>query len=189
MRRGPRSRPADAAPSPAEAAAPAAEPVRLSWFADRGGASRLRARYRPDARFSHAALSVAPWFDALLLLVAFLAFHRATALVPAETVDLPRAAFSSGARSSLVLAVRALPAAPPDADIAAVAFLGGVAYDLARPGRADELRADLEAAARASSETNALVYMDEALSHGAAVRIAGILRDAGLGAASFVTRQ
>ena len=197
MRRGPRSRANEAAPPPADAPAPAAgpasadapAPVRLSWFADRGGASRLRARYRPDARFSHVALSVAPWFDALLLLVAFLAFHRATALVPAETVDLPQAGFASGARSSVVLAVRALPAAPPGAEIAAMAFLGGVAYDLARPGRADELRADLEAAARAAAETNALVYMDEALPHGAAVRIAGILRDAGLGSASFVTRQ
>ena len=44
-------------------------------------------------------------------------------------------------------------------------------------------------AARAAAETNVLVYMDEALPHGDAVRLAGLFREAGLETASFVTQQ
>ena len=176
--------------APAAPPAPAAgEPLLLSWFSGPGSPEKLRAHYRPAGRFSHVALSVAPWFDALLLLVAFLAFHRATALVPAETVELPAAGFSAGARSSLVLVARALPAAPPGAPLAAEVFLDGVSYDLASPGRADAFRSDLAAAAARTAENGALVYMDGCLSHGDAVRLAGLLRDAGLERASFVTQQ
>ena len=194
LRRQKAPAPAEPAAPPAPEPAPAAdadrgEPLLLSWFSGPGSPEKLRAHYRPAGRFSHVALSVAPWFDALLLLVAFLAFHRATALVPAETVELPAAGFAAGARSSLVLVVRALPAAPAGAPLAAEVFLGGVAYDLASPGRADALRADLAAAAARTAETGALVYMDESLSHGDAVRLAGLLRDAGLERASFVTQQ
>ena len=176
--------------APAAPPAPAAgEPLLLSWFSGPGSPEKLRAHYRPAGRFSHVALSVAPWFDALLLLVAFLAFHRATALVPGETVELPAAGFSAGARSSLVLVARALPAAPPGAPLAAEVFLDGVSYDLASPGRADAFRSDLAAAAARTAENGALVYMDGCLSHGDAVRLAGLLRDAGLERASFVTQQ
>jgi biopolymer transport protein ExbD len=171
------------------AEAPAGEPLLLSWFSAPGSPGKLRAHYRPAGRFSHVALSVAPWFDALLLLVAFLAFHRATAVVPSETVSLPGAEFAAGARSSLVLVARADPNPRAGAEFAAEVFLDGVAYNLASPGRADEFRTDLAAAAARTAETGALVYMDEALSHGDAVRLSGILRDAGLERASFVTRQ
>ena len=176
------------APPPAETAA-AGEPLLLSWFDAPGSPGKLRAHYRPAGRFSHVALSVAPWFDVLLLLVAFLAFHRATALVPAETVSLPAADFAAGARSSLVLVARALPSARAGAPLAAEVFLDGVAYDLAAPGRADDLRAALAAAAARTAETGALVYMDERISHGDAVRLSGLLREAGLERASFVTQQ
>ena len=193
FRRKPAPEPAapDAAPpaaAPAAAAEPG-EPLLLSWFSAPGSPEKLRARYRPAGRFSHVAFSVAPWFDVLLLLAAFLAFHRATALVPAETVALPRAAFAAGARSSLVLVARALPSARAGAPVAAEVFLDGVAWNLASPERAEAFRDALAAAARASAETGALVYMDAALSHGDAVRLAGLLREAGLESASFVTQQ
>lgn len=175
--------------APPSADAAPGEPLLLSWVSAPGSPEKLRAHYRPAGRFSHAAFSVAPWFDALLILGAFLAFHRATALVPAETVALPRAAFASGARSSLVLLVRALPAARAGAPVSAEVFLDGVAYDLSSPGRADDLRGDLAAAAARTAESGALVYMDAALPHGDAVRLAGLFRDAGLETASFVTQQ
>lgn len=189
-----KSAPAPADAAPADAASPDApaepgEPLLLSWFSAPGSPGKLRAHYHPAGRFSHVALSVAPWFDVLLLLVAFLAFHRATALVPSETVSLPEAGFAAGARSSLVLVARALPAPRAGAPLSAEVFLDGVAYDLASPGRADDLRADLAAAAARTAETGALVYMDGTLSHGDAVRLSGLLREAGLSRASFVTQQ
>ena len=175
-------------PAPAAAEEPGA-PLLLSWFSEPGSPEKLRAHYRPAGRFSHVAFSVAPWFDALLLLGAFLAFHRAVALVPSETVALPRAEFASGARSSLVLVARALPAARGGDPVSAEVFLDGVSWNLASPGRAAAFRDALAAAAARTAETGALVYMDAALSHGDAVRLAGLLRDAGLETASFVTQQ
>ena len=165
-------------PAPAAADGPG-EPLLLSWFSAPGSPEKLRAHYRPAGRFSHVAFSVAPWFDALLLLGAFLAFHRAVALVPSETVALPRAEFASGARSSLVLVARALPAARGGDPVSAEVFLDGVSWNLASPERAAAFRDALAAAAARTAETGALVYMDAALSHG----------DAGLETASFVTQQ
>lgn len=184
--------PPPAAPEAPPPPAPGAEsggPLLLSWFSAPGSPEKLRARYRPAGRFSHLAFSVAPWFDVLLLLAAFLGFHRAVALVPAETVALPRAEFAAGARSSLVLVVRALPPARAGRPVSAEAFLDGVAWNLASPERAAAFRDALAAAARAAAETNVLVYMDEALPHGDAVRLAGLFREAGLDTASFVTQQ
>ena len=176
--------------------APAPDPL-LSWFAAPGSPAKLRAHYHPAAgRFSHAALQIVPWFDVLLLLVAFALFHRATALVPAEPLSLPAAPFGAGARSSLALVVRAVPArdgaaAPADAGgapIFAEAFFADEAFDLTSPARAEALRAALAAEAAAAAETGVLVYMEEGVSHGDALRLASLLRAAGLSAAHFVLR-
>ena len=170
-----------------------------------GGKKRtLRNRYRLPRRVSPAALLFVPWIDVLLVVGAACLFHSATCGVPAETfrldgveapsVSLPDAPFASAARSSLVLVVRRL---PPDAlagaplapeCLPAQAFLDNVAWNLSRPDRAAAFPEAVAAAAKASAERSALVYMDADLSHRDALRLAAMLRAAGLESVAFATR-
>jgi len=192
--------PAEPAPAPPPAQAGGSEP--LDWFGSpRPG--ELREHYRPAAAATRLTLAIAPWFDVLLLVVATVLFHVATALVPGQPVDflaapagaggLPAATLHDGARSSLVVVVRALPA-PAVRDLRAAdalraeAFFGDGRYNLALESRRDAFRAALAAAVRASGETTALVYMDGSVPHRDAVRFSALLRDTGLAGASFVTR-
>ena len=194
--------PAEASPAPARAPEPP-PPEPLDWFGTpRPG--ELREHYRPAAAATRLTLVLAPWFDVLLLVVATVLFHVATALVPGQPVDflsasaggpgaLPDAGLRDGARSSLVVVVRALP--PPavrdlrsGAALRAEAFFRDDRYNLAQETRRNAFHAALAAAVRDSGETTALVYMDGSVPHRDAIRFSALLRDTGLTGASFVTR-
>lgn len=156
-------------------------------------AAALRERYAPPRRVARPLLALVPWADALLLVLAFAFFGQAAALVPGELVDLPEAEFRAGAASTLVLVVRALPGAPDAAGAdagapLADAFFADGRYPLARPERAEALRAAVRAAAEAAGEDTAVVYMDAALPHRDALRVCALLRDAGLRRVLFAAR-
>ena len=200
--------PAPSSPAPEEPG-PAPLPEReggaepLDWFGTpRPG--ELREHYRPAAAATRLTLALAPWFDVLLLVVATVLFHVATALVPGQPVEflagpaasagaLPDADLHDGARSSLVVVVRALPS-PGVRDLRsgsvlrAEAFFRDDRYNLAQESRRNAFRSALAAAVRDSGETTALVYMDGSVPHRDAVRFSALLRDTGLAGASFVTR-
>ena len=175
----------------------------LDWFGTpRPG--ELREHYRPAATATRITLALAPWFDVLLLVVATVLFHVATALVPGQPADflsapagaggLPAVRIHDGARSSLVVVVRAMPA-PAVRDLRstsacrAEAFFRDDRYNLALEPRRRAFCDALADAVRTTGQTNALVYMDGTVAHKDAVRVSALLRDAGLAGASFVTRS
>ena len=193
--------PPEAAPAPARAPEPP-PPEPLDWFGTpRPG--ELREHYRPAATATRLTLVLAPWFDVLLLTVATVLFHLATALVPGQPADflaapagaggLPAAGIPDGARSSLVVVVRALPApAVRDRRAAAAfraeAFFRDERFNLSLDPRRAAFRSALAEAVRSTGEDRAVVYMDGSVTHQDAVRLSALLREAGLAGASFVTR-
>ena len=155
-------------------------------------AASLRERHRPSRRVARPLLALVPWVDALLLALAFAFFGQATALVPGEAVDLPETALHAGADSSLVVVVRALPGRAadeaPGGATRADAFFRDERFGLARPDRAAALRDAIAAAAEASGEDTAVVYMDGSLPHRDAMRFCSLLREAGIGRVLFAAR-
>lgn len=155
-------------------------------------ADALRERFRLPRRIARPLLALVPWVDVLLLALAFAFFGQATALVPGEPVDLPESAFRAGAVSSLVLVVRARPgpaAGPAAADAPrADAFFRDELFSLVRPGRADALREALRAAAAASGEDTAVVYLDASLTHRDALWVCSLLRESGLKRVLFAAK-
>lgn len=153
-------------------------------------ADALRERYRPPRRIARPLLALVPWADALLLVLAFAFFGQAAAVVPGQTVDLPRADFRDGATSTLVLVVRALPgaAASADAPTPAEAFFRDERFSLPRPERVEALREALREAVAASGEDAVVVYMDGSLPHRDALRICALVREAGLSRVLFAAR-
>lgn len=153
------------------------------------GARRLTA-----ARFAPRAIALVPWLDALVLVVASLLFANATARVPGQVVDLPREPFADGRlRTSLAVAVTASRDARVEPSesvptLAAAAFLGDERYDLSRAARAEAFRADLSRAAGDAAETRAVVYLDGEMKHRDAMRLARLLRGAGVGQVLFAVR-
>ena len=159
------------------------------------GAFGAYGRRTTAARFAPRALALVPWLDALILVVAYALFANATALVPGQKVALPALPFEDGERpSSLAVAVNAVPrarsaarAAGPDT-LAAVAFLGDESYDLSDPARVAAFRGDLAAEGARTRETRAVVYLDESMPHGDTLRLARVLRGAGVEKVLFAVR-
>lgn len=164
------------------------------WFApiSREG---LRTRYQPKSRIYSVFFTIVPWFNVALLAFAYIFFLQRAVHIPGPTMELPTVNTYDGIRSSIVLAVRAhqverpftttsARVAPEDqasvSPLQLVVFLEDCEYDLTHVHRIASLQNDLRALVLALGETEAILYVDEQVTHAAVLRLAELLRVAGL---------
>jgi biopolymer transport protein ExbD len=110
-------------------AARAAAPRSLSTWS----AERMRTRFSPKNRIGHGLVSLAPWFDVILVLLFFVVTASRVAVQPGIVVELPSAVFSDGLRSRHVAVVAA---GAPNQATPAVAYYDDIRYRLDEAGRA-----------------------------------------------------
>jgi biopolymer transport protein ExbD len=114
---------------PEAEARPAAPRSLSTWSAD-----RMRTRFSPKNRIGHGLVSLAPWFDVILVLLFFVVTASRVAVQPGIVVELPSAVFSDGLRSRHVAVVAA---GAPNQATPAVVYYDDIRYRLDEAGRAD----------------------------------------------------
>jgi biopolymer transport protein ExbD len=181
--------------------ASAHEKKSFEWFAtlDRDG---LRTRYRPQSRIYSLFFAVVPWLDIIVLTLAVVLFTHARAIVPGIIVDLPRLPTEEGGRSTLAIVVRAIaPAAdkteneyPADdgatvKPIGVMVFFDDERFNLSQPHHIATFRNGVRTMLARTGETQALLYLDQAVTYENSMRLTLLLRDAGVDRVNFVIQE
>lgn len=172
----------------------------FDWFATfgRGG---LRIRYRPRSRVYSLFFVVVPWLDLIVLAVAFVLFTRAMATVPGIIVDLPALPVEAGLQSTVAIVARAIEPTAEKVEMAYTADDGATAkpiavmvffdderFNLSQPHHIATFRNAVRVKLARTGETKVLLYLDQAVTHESSMRLALLLRDAGIGRVNFVVQ-
>lgn len=176
-----------------------------SWFSDYS-LEGLRIRYRPPCRIHSVFFAVVPWLNVLLLVLAFVMFSQSNTVVPGMTVDikLPEERANGGMRSSIALVARSVPRAPDAGDpryaeaaaddgaverpMDLVLFFHDSRFNLSQPHQIASFRNNIAAEVRRLEETDALLYIDKNVTQKDTMRLAVMLRDAGVERVCFVVK-
>ena len=180
-----------------------AQPGQTDWFGDSSGRANLRIRYRPPCRIHSVFFSVVPWLNIFLLVMAFVLLMQSRAVVPGFNVDLPVERTGDGMRSSLIIVAKNIPhtrsaeapAASPGNDGAVeptmnlMLFFKDDRFNMSKPHSIATFRNNLMAAMRGQDETEVILYLDETATQKDAIRLAAMLRDAGVTRICHAVRQ
>lgn len=173
----------------------------FDWFGTLGR-DGLRTRYRPRSRVYSLFFAVVPWLNLIVLTVAFVLFSRAMAIVPGITVDLPTLPVEEGLRSTVAIVARAI--APTEekmeveysADdgatikpITVMVFFDDERFNLSQPHHIATFRNAVRAMLTRTGETQALLYLDQAVTHENSMRLTLLLRNAGVDSINFVIQE
>jgi biopolymer transport protein ExbD len=96
-------------------------------------AERMRTRFSPKNRIGHGLVSLAPWFDIILVLLFFVVTASRVAVQPGIVVELPAGEFHDGLRSRHVAVVSLQ--VPADSASRAVVYYDDRRYVMDAPGR------------------------------------------------------
>lgn len=173
----------------------------FDWFAGLGR-DGLRTRYRPRSRIYSFFLAVVPWLDLIVLTMAVVLLTRAMAVVPGFIVDLPRLPSEEGVQSTLAIVARAIEPTGDQAETAYVSddgatvkpvdvmvFFDDERFNLSQPHHIATFRNAVRAMLARTGETQVLLYLDRAVTHENSMRLALLLRHAGVDRVNFVMQE
>lgn len=176
-------------------------PLQFDWFAS-FGRDGIRTRYRPRSRIYSVFFVVVPWFDMMILSVAFAFFSQMMASTPGVTVDLPVYAVKDGMRSTIMIVAKATPLGVETAaesarvddgatvrPMAITVFFNDARFNLSQPYHIATFRNTLETLISQSGETEALLYMDKDITHENTMRFAMLLKSAGVSRICYVVKE
>lgn len=174
--------------------------LQFDWFGN-FGRDGIRTRYRPRSRIYSAFFAVVPWFDMTVLALAFVVFSQMISVIPGVTVDLPVDTVRDGMRSTIMIVVKASPLGvetqtqPSGADDGATVrpmgitvFFNDSRFNLSQPHHIATFRNTLATLISSSGETEALLYLDEAITHENTMRFSLLLKSAGVRRICYVVK-
>ena len=159
----------------------------------------MRTRFRPRTRIRPLFFTLAPWLDAVLLVIGVLFAIRGGTLLPGVSirggvltpgmrVDLPSAPFRDGSDSALVLVVNPPPSASPDDGGGVLVFFDESRYDLSRPGDGAALRRAVSGRIAAEGDATAVLFVDRRVAFGELASLLTTLRRAGATQVCFAAK-
>lgn len=173
----------------------------FDWFATLGR-DGLRTRYRPRSRIYSFFFVVVPWLDLIVLALAFVLFAQAMAIVPGITVDLPTLPVVTGLRSTVAIVARTINSPTEEvgetytADdgatvkpIGVMIFFDDERFNLSQPHHIATFRNAVRAMLARTGETEALLYLEQSVTHENSMRLTLLLRDAGVNTINFVVQE
>lgn len=176
-------------------------PLQFDWFAN-FGRDGIRTRYRPRSRIYSVFFVVVPWFDMMILSVAFAFFSQLMASTPGVVVDLPVSAVTEGMRSTIMIVAKASPLgveAHAQSDgiddgatvkpMGITVFFNDARFNLSQPHHISTFRNALETLILQSGEKEALLYMDKDITHENTMRFAMLLQSAGVSRICYVVKE
>ncbi len=176
-------------------------PLQFDWFGN-FGRDGIRTRYRPRSRIYSAVFAVVPWFDVMILAMAFVVFSQMISVVPGIPVDLPVNMVREGMRSTIMIVAKASPLGvktPTKTDKAddgatvspmgITAFLNDSRFNLSQPHHIATFRNTLSSLISRSGETEALLYLDKDITHENTMRFSMLLKSAGVSRICYVVKE
>ncbi len=176
-------------------------PLQFDWFAN-FGRDGIRTRYRPRSRIYSVFFVVVPWFDMMIISVAFAFFTLMMSSTPGISVDLPAFAVKDGMRSTIMIVAKVSPlgveslaesggvddgaTVPP---MGVTVFFNDSRYNLSQPHHIATFRNTLETLVLQSGETEALLYIDKDVTHENTMRLAMLLKSAGVSRICYVVKE
>ncbi len=144
----------------------------------------LRTRFAPKSRINQGFVSMVPWINVLLLLFMFLFLDSKLMIQPGVVVDLPKADFSGGMRSGLVLVVNHAAGSGDE-----MVFFNDSRYMLKSEADMEVLKSELQKVVRERAPTGMIIHADRNVGHGTMMLIYGIAESVGVKKVCMSTKE
>jgi len=149
--------------------------------------SGLRTRFFPKNRIGQGLMSVAPWFDILLLLGLFVLIDSKFVLQPGVVVDLPRGPFIAGARPGLVAVIMSVGGqAGPGEEIV---FFDDERFLAGQDAQMKALEKAFAENIRRHPSAWLTIQADKSVSHGTIMRMLRMAQDVGVAEINVASRE
>jgi len=149
--------------------------------------SGLRTRYTPKSRIGQGFVSLAPWFDVILLALFFVLLETKFVLQPGVTVELPTAPFTGGMRSDLIAVVLSVESQVPGTRDEIV-FFDDDRYMVRDEKQMRRLQRTLRARSRKQAESGLIIQADRAVRQGTLAKLLEMARQVGVPRVNLATR-
>ncbi len=157
-------------------------------MASRALVSGLRTRYFPKSRIGQGLISLAPWFDLLVVLGLLILLEGKFTITPGVVVDLPAATMREGLRSELS-AVLFTVERTRDGGREEVLVFDDELYHVEQADEMTRFYAAVTKRSSALGETALILFVDNAVSHGTVAEISDRVRGAGITRLNVATRR
>ena len=147
----------------------------------------LRTRYNPKSRIGQGLVSLAPWFNVMLIMLFLILFESRLVLQPGIVIDLPREPFTDGTRVGFVAVVFSVPG-PDKGTREEIVFFDDERFRMASPERFEKLKQALSRRAQTGDPEALVVQADRRVPYETMVRLMDAAREAGFKQINMATR-
>lgn len=150
--------------------------------------SGLRTRYFPKSRIGHGLISMAPWFDVVLLMIFFVLIDAKFVLQPGVVIELPEAPVSHGFRSRLravVMSTEGLSAGSREETI----FFDDERFIVKDEQQLKKLKNRIAKRSAAYPDSGLIILADSHVQHGTLVKLFNMAREVGIKEVNVASRH
>lgn len=140
----------------------------------------LRTRYRPRARIGGGLISVAPWLNLLVLLVAFILLTPRLILPPGRRIELPEGSLTQPGTHSVTAVILSHKQSTASAVRSELIFFADQPFAVENPLQMRELTFCLFRAASEHPETTLIIEADVHVEYGTIARLCTVAAKAGI---------
>ena len=147
----------------------------------------LKARFFPKNRIGQGLISIAPWLDIVLLVVAFALLDGRLVLQQGVRVELPAAQFEEGTRHGLVAVLLAVEQAG-SAEREEIVFFDDERFLVRDADQMAQFKRALRLRAAKRLEKGLVIQADQAVRHGTVVNLMSAALEVGVDRVNVATR-
>ena len=138
-------------------------------------------------RLGQGLVSVAPWVDALLLIIGFMFINGRLLVEPGVAVTLPAATEVSAEPAAMTAVVRAI-RGTETGETDEIIYFSDQRFSLGDQTKVEALRNEMRRSVRAASRPTLAVHADRLVQHGTLVTLYDLARSAGVEKVVLLTR-
>ena len=150
--------------------------------------SGLRTRYFPKSRIGQGLISIAPWFDIILLVFFFVLLDAKFVLQPGVVIDLPEASFSDGLRSGLIAVVLSVESVGGGSG-EEIIFFDDERFLVKRDEQMEALKAAFAKGVAKHPDSGLIIQADRHVQHGTLMRLFNMAREVGIRTVNVAARN
>lgn len=144
--------------------------------------------YRPPNRLNRGLVTMAPWMDALLLVLFFLLATSRFVLQPGVAIRLPVGPFTNGASPYGLLGVVVAQESADGKGVEEILYFDDARFALGQPATQEKLKKALAVAAQHKPDQAMVIEADQQVRHGTVVSLITMAAAAGIPDVVVATR-
>jgi biopolymer transport protein ExbD len=144
--------------------------------------------YRPPNRLNRGLVTMAPWMDALLLVLFFLLVTSRFVLQPGLSIHLPAGPFSNGASPYGLLGVVVVQETADGKGVEEILYFDDARFVLGQPAALEKLKKALTLGAQHKPGQAMVIEADQMVRHGTVVSLINLAAAAGIPDVVVATR-